>query len=50
MKGREGLYDVKAASRAARNLFAFSIFYLFLLFAALLCEHLAGIAPLELRL
>jgi protoheme IX farnesyltransferase len=46
----EALYDVKAASKAARNLFAFSILYLFLLFAALLGEHLAGAAPLEFGL
>jgi len=42
------LYDVKAASKAARNLFAFSILYLTLLFAALLAEGLLGLAPLEL--
>ncbi|MEO8811759.1 MAG: heme o synthase, partial [Caulobacteraceae bacterium] len=35
------LYGVKAPSKAARNLFAFSILYLFSLFAALLAEHLA---------
>ena len=40
------LYAVKAASAPARNLFAFSILYLFLLFAALLGEHLLGVAPL----
>nr|MDQ2861979.1 protoheme IX farnesyltransferase [Pseudomonadota bacterium] len=40
------LYAVKAASAPARNLFAFSILYLFLLFAALLGEHLLGAAPL----
>jgi protoheme IX farnesyltransferase len=34
-----GLYDVKAESRPARNLFAFSILYLTCLFAALLFEH-----------
>jgi protoheme IX farnesyltransferase len=43
----QGLYGVKADARAARNLFAFSILYLSLLFAALLGEHLAGIAPLK---
>ena len=32
----------------ARRLFAFSIVYLFLLFAALLGEHLVGLAPLRL--
>ena len=36
----------KAASAPARNLFAFSILYLFLLFAALLGEHLLNAAPL----
>jgi protoheme IX farnesyltransferase len=36
----EGLYDVKVEARAARNVFAFSILYLTLLFAALLCEHI----------
>ncbi len=41
------LYDVKAASKAARNLFAFSILYLFLLFTTLLAEHLLGLAPLR---
>ncbi len=35
----EGLYDVKAEAKTARNLFAFSILYLFALFAALLAEH-----------
>jgi protoheme IX farnesyltransferase len=35
----EGLYDVKAEAKPARNLFAFSILYLSLLFAALLFEH-----------
>ena len=36
----DGLYDVKATSRDARNLFAFSILYLTLLFATLLAERL----------
>lgn len=36
------LYDVKAGAKSARDLFAFSILYLFLLFAALLGERLAG--------
>ena len=36
----DGLYDVKAAAKDARNLFAFSILYLSLLFATLLAEHL----------
>jgi protoheme IX farnesyltransferase len=44
----DGLYEVKADARPARNLFAFSILYLFLLFAALLAEHVLGLAPLEL--
>jgi protoheme IX farnesyltransferase len=44
----DGLYDVRAGARDARNLFAFSILYLALLFATLLGEHLAGVAPLEL--
>jgi len=42
----DGLYDVKAQAAAARNLFAFSILYLTLLFATLLVEHLAGWPPL----
>ena len=44
----DGLYDVKAAAAAARNLFAFSILYLTLLFATLLVEHLAGWPALSL--
>ncbi|WP_293900898.1 heme o synthase [Phenylobacterium sp.] len=44
----DGLYDVRAGARDARNLFAFSILYLSLLFATLLGEHVAGLAPLEL--
>jgi protoheme IX farnesyltransferase len=44
----DGLYDVRAGARDARNLFAFSILYLTLLFATLLGEHVAGVAPLEL--
>ncbi|MBL8770405.1 MAG: protoheme IX farnesyltransferase [Phenylobacterium sp.] len=44
----DGLYDVRAGARDARNLFAFSILYLALLFATLLGEHLAGLKPLEL--
>ncbi len=35
---------------AARRLFAVSICYLFALFAALICEHLLGIAPLGAHL
>ena len=34
-----GLYSVKAGAREARDLFAFSILYLFSLFGALLIEH-----------
>jgi protoheme IX farnesyltransferase len=45
---KEGLYDVRAGARDARNLFAFSILYLTLLFATLLGERLTGVAPLEL--
>jgi protoheme IX farnesyltransferase len=37
------LYEVKAGDRAARDLFAFSILYLFALFAALLAEHGLGL-------
>ncbi len=43
----DGLYGVKPDARPARNLFAFSILYLFLLFAALLGEHLLHILPLR---
>jgi protoheme IX farnesyltransferase len=42
-----GLYDVKAQAKSARNLFAYSIGYLFALFAALLVERLAGLPPLH---
>jgi protoheme IX farnesyltransferase len=42
----EGLYGVKADARPARNLFAFSILYLLLLFASLLGEHLSGLKAL----
>ena len=35
----DGLYDVRAGALSARNLFAFSILYLTLLFATLLAEH-----------
>src|SRR3984957_7405599 len=37
--GATGLYDVKANAKDARNLFAFSILYLFCLFAALIAER-----------
>ncbi|HXQ47112.1 MAG TPA: heme o synthase [Caulobacteraceae bacterium] len=43
--GAEGLYQVKGP-REARDLFAFSIGYLFLLFAALLAERFLSLAPL----
>ncbi|MBQ1542367.1 protoheme IX farnesyltransferase [Caulobacter sp. CCUG 60055] len=50
-RNREGaqgaLYDVKAAAKDARNLFAFSILYLFVLFAALLVEHVFGLGSLR---
>ena len=42
----DGLYDVKAAAKDARNLFAFSILYLTLLFATLLAEHLLDLPPM----
>jgi len=48
IEGEDRLYAVRAGSRDARNLFAFSILYLTLLFASLLVEKLSGIAPLEL--
>jgi protoheme IX farnesyltransferase len=44
----DGLYDVRAGAKDARNLFAFSILYLTLLFATLLGEHVAGRPGLEL--
>jgi protoheme IX farnesyltransferase len=44
---KQGLYDVKPDARPARNLFAFSILYLFALFASLLAEHLFGLDPLK---
>ncbi len=43
--GASGLYEVKGP-KEARDLFAFSILYLFALFAALLVERFAGLAPL----
>jgi protoheme IX farnesyltransferase len=39
IEAADGLYAVKADKRPARNLFGFSIVYLFALFAALLAEH-----------
>jgi len=38
--GEKSLYDVKKEQTPARNLFAYSIAYLTLLFATLLVEHL----------
>jgi len=40
--GQADLYAVAKGGKAARNLFAFSIGYLFCLFAALIAERLAG--------
>jgi len=40
------LYTVDAGARPARDLFVLSLIYLFALFAALLVEKLAGVAPL----
>lgn len=48
VEGEDRLYAVRAGAKDARNLFAFSILYLTLLFAALLGEHLARVSPLEL--
>jgi protoheme IX farnesyltransferase len=47
-RNTDGLYDVRAGAKDARNLFAFSILYLALIFATLLVEHLMGVKPLEL--
>jgi protoheme IX farnesyltransferase len=47
-RNADGLYDVRAGAKDARNLFAFSILYLTLLFATLLVEHLVGLRALEL--
>jgi protoheme IX farnesyltransferase len=47
-RNSDGLYDVRAGARDARNLFAFSILYLALIFATLLGEHLMRAPPLEL--
>ncbi|MBS0410554.1 MAG: protoheme IX farnesyltransferase [Proteobacteria bacterium] len=44
----QALYDVRAGGKAARNLFAFSILYLFVMFAALLVERMLGLEPLHL--
>jgi protoheme IX farnesyltransferase len=43
-----GLYEVKTGVKSARNLFAYSIGYLFALFAALLIEALARLPALTL--
>lgn len=48
VRKEDGLYEVKVDARPARNLFAFSILYLFTLFAALLAEHAFRLPPLEL--
>jgi protoheme IX farnesyltransferase len=45
---REGLYDVRRLARPARDLFVFSLLYLFALFAALLVERLPMMAALGL--
>jgi len=50
LEGEDRLYAVRAGARDARNLFAFSILYLTLLFASLLAERAMGIVPLELAL
>jgi len=44
----DALYDVRAGAKTARNLFAYSILYLFALFTTLLVEHLLGVGPLSL--
>ena len=41
--GPDGLYSVKPGAKEARDLFAYSILYLTLLFAALLAEHAGGL-------
>src|SRR5579872_230945 len=43
-----GWLALRGTGRAAKRLFGFSIVYLASLFAALLVEHLAGLAPLQL--
>ncbi len=45
-QGPDGLYSVKPGAREARDLFAYSILYLTLLFAALLIEHGTGLSRL----
>jgi protoheme IX farnesyltransferase len=49
-RNTDGLYDVKAGSKDARNLFAFSILYLTLLFATLLAERLLHLPALGVSL
>ena len=44
---RGRLYQVRKGAKDARNLFAFSILYLFLLFAALLGERIIGLEALR---
>jgi protoheme IX farnesyltransferase len=44
----DGLYGVKPGAKDARNLFAYSILYMTLLFAALLAEGLMGLPALRL--
>jgi protoheme IX farnesyltransferase len=44
--GKTTLYTVDPGARPARDLFVLSLIYLFALFAALLVEKLAGVAPL----
>jgi len=44
---RGRLYHVRTGAKDARNLFAFSILYLTLLFAGLLAEHLIGLEALR---
>ncbi len=46
---KEGLYDVRLGARPARDLFFFSLVYLFALFAALLVERLPLLASLAPR-
>lgn len=45
----EGLYDVRLAARPARDLFACSLLYLFMLFAALLVERIPIVHGLMAR-
>ncbi len=44
----KGLYDTPAVIAPARDLFAFSLIYLFALFVALMVEHLIGVPTLRL--